>query len=454
MSVEEIFVLAVLIAAVSEVLGRAIWSKDALDVWQPLTAIALYFAFYTVLGPLVALWTDNTIYAGRDFRPEYATCWFASLVAFLSMRLGYSGLPSTVFARLGGVKLGRDDVNRFAVRRYAALLFLIGFSGGAIWAVVSNATLTLPLIGLQIGAGRDLYAEYDPSRVNYFYHLINALTPAILITYLTNYRENPDFALTTFVTLCALFLVLSLYASVGFRYRLLILLVGLYVAYHLKNKKMPSVLGGIALLAGFISLMSVIAITRSYYSGLELRALSTAQWDDILEGAIRDSNTFFALGGILDAIPDRIGYFYFEPIYYVFILPIPKVLWATKPLPEYLGAIAPAIGTFEAETAGSAVPNFGEFYMGFGWVGLFIGSVIFGFVCRFVWEYFKPRLSASSTHRAMYSIVFPFVIYAISRGYLAQIVQDFVFFFVPLLFVRKLAASSRRRAGVSAEQTR
>jgi hypothetical protein len=444
MTFNEIFVLVLFCSLLCHALWQCLFAKEAVDIWQPLLAIVLYFGFYCVLGPLVALWTDSTVYAGRDFRGLYLLCWTACLIAFACMRIGYSAVPGSIVAALSKTSIAKDDIDRFAVRRYALALFVIGFAGASIWASVSNAYLQLPLVGIEIGSRRDIYAEYDPSRVNYFYHLINTLTPALLITYLTNDRRHADYGMASIGIIVGMILVVALYSSVGFRYRLLILFVGMYVAFHLKNQKRPSTLAAVGLIAGFLGLMSVIAITRSYYSGLEFAALGGAGWEDMLEGAIRDSNTFFALGGVLEAVPDRIPFFYFEPLYYVFILPIPRAFWVDKPYPEYLGAIAPAIGTFEAETAGSAIPNFGEFYLAFGWLGLAIGAMLFGMLARITWCYLRPRLAESSTHRAIYCIMFPFIIYSMSRGYLAQIVQDFVFFLGPLLFVRKLAGSKVR----------
>ena len=95
-------------------------------------------------------------------------------------------------------------------------------------------------------------------------------------------------------------------------------------------------------------------------------------------GAIRVDDNFFRLTQVIEAVPGSHPYIGFQWIWYLIVRPVPRIFWAGKPvdagfsLPDYLG--------FEGVSLSTSV--IGEWYLGFGWVGVLVGGLFFGVLGR------------------------------------------------------------------------
>jgi hypothetical protein len=95
-------------------------------------------------------------------------------------------------------------------------------------------------------------------------------------------------------------------------------------------------------------------------------------------GAIRVDDNFFRLTQVIDAVPGNHPHIGFQWIWYLIVRPIPRIFWAGKPvdagfsLPDYLGLEGVSLST-------SVI---GEWYLGFGWAGVFVGGLLFGVLGR------------------------------------------------------------------------
>ena len=95
-------------------------------------------------------------------------------------------------------------------------------------------------------------------------------------------------------------------------------------------------------------------------------------------GAIRVDDNFLRLTQVIEAVPENHPHIGFQWIWYLLVRPVPRILWAGKPmdsgfsLPDYLGLEGVSLST-------SVI---GEWYLGFGWAGVFLGGLLFGLLGR------------------------------------------------------------------------
>jgi hypothetical protein len=93
---------------------------------------------------------------------------------------------------------------------------------------------------------------------------------------------------------------------------------------------------------------------------------------------IRVDDNFLRLAQTIEIVPESHPHTGFQWIWYLVVRPIPRILWPEKPaatgfsLPEYLGLEGVSLSS-------SAI---GEWYLGFGWPGVFLGGLLFGVLSR------------------------------------------------------------------------
>jgi oligosaccharide repeat unit polymerase len=86
------------------------------------------------------------------------------------------------------------------------------------------------------------------------------------------------------------------------------------------------------------------------------------------------NNLFLPIAGLSTTVPAEIPYLHGDSYLQVFVLPIPRALWSTKPADE----ISVVITTFDPGNSGFAFPAFGEAYANFGLLGVTLCGVLLG----------------------------------------------------------------------------
>jgi oligosaccharide repeat unit polymerase len=99
------------------------------------------------------------------------------------------------------------------------------------------------------------------------------------------------------------------------------------------------------------------------------------------------NNLFLPLAGLSTTIPAEIPYLHGDSYLQIFVLPIPRALWRTKPADE----ISVVTTTFDPGDSGLFFPAFGEAYANFGLTGVALCGVVLGGVT----ELFHRRFASS-----------------------------------------------------------
>lgn len=433
---EILLAVVVGVLSVAPLVVRA-W-QGRLDVFEPLTLMcAVYLLFYCI-GPLVWLISNDVQFVGRHFGSLYARGLLGVMIPILATWIGYS-LPWG--RRLGAwaaqpLALGEPGLR--VLRRWGW-----GLAAGAVCGLLLHvATANVPLgrfflPGLVSVAPQA--TEAGPGQeVGWFITMLEWLVPGFLLLAVSGGFRWRWMRWAYWLT------VVIVFFSISFRHRLIIFLVATVALYYLRRARRPApallALGG----GGLFILAGLVSILRRFLS-----SFGTAETDvrlgTILKSSITDTRIFETFMAVQYAVPRFVDYVYADPFLYVFILPLPRALWPAKPEPEWIRTIGPILGTPNAVEAGAAVPQFGEYYMAFGWPGVVMGMVVFGLVTRALWAWFQadPRDPARQVVFAIWNI---WLLQVMIRGYLAQMVKEWAFFILPALLAMWMARRAQRRA--------
>jgi oligosaccharide repeat unit polymerase len=413
------------------------WWQGRFDMFEPLTFVCVIFFLFYSLGPLVHIATGEVRFGGRDFTRMYARGLALVTLPILATWIGYV-LP--VGRRMGerfAAPLPLTEPGLRALRRWGWRVSLVAVAGTALWLQVSGqgvARLLLPGVVASAesvgGGGQD---------VAWFLLTMEWLVPAFLVLAASRgFRSR-------FVQWSFWILMVVMYASLGFRYRILVFMGASAMLYYLKRGRRPRLL---TVTAG----VALVFIAAGWYAGARLYFRSFGAAGslsftplDALESGLEDTRIFESFLSVTGMVPNYTDYAYAGPFVYPLVLPVPRALWPGKPWPEWLPWIAESFGTPGAMLYGMAIPNFGEYYLAFGWVGVVVGMLLFGILVRALWAWFRtdPR---DPVRQAVLAISYIWLLQFMSRGYFAEMVREWCFLILPALLMMWAARRAQRRA--------
>lgn len=401
----EIVLVLILAGLIAYPVVRGYLARSPMELWTPLTVISAVYTYYFLLGPLGARALEFTRVINVDPSPYYYLGWIAGIVGLGSIIIGFN-LPIEQTFRLGP---SFAPPAKRTITTLARVCLAIGAIGLCSWA---------------IGGIEGIGGAF----ANYVFKLANLLLVyyAVMIWLL---RSRP---VATALWVGIPFLLAGIgYVQIGFRGPIVEQGIAIIFFWYLSRGERPRLitvgLGGLGALFG----SGVMVLTRSYFSGLNLAALSKYSWLDILVGGASDSVTFGALSMVIDRVPSMFPFHYFEFLWVAITFPIPRGLWPGKPMPEYLTTIQYCVdANLDTDGSGMAVPHIGEYYLAFGWPGIVVCCLIFGMFCRWMWLWFlqsRENPLALLTYGAFCGWVFE----TTHRCHLASSVMTFCFMVLP-----------------------
>ncbi|HEY0780080.1 MAG TPA: O-antigen polymerase, partial [Gemmatirosa sp.] len=414
--------------------------RGRLDPFEPLLTVAGVYLVYFVLGPLLRLLTGTTIVIGRDMRAFYAPAFAAVLVGVVAMWLGYHlPLGETIGRQLTRVR-GSEQSSPAALRRIRHIgwgLTVAAIAALVLWTRLEGRSLSHFLLPGVIAPAEKADKSGGGTNLAYLFLAIEWFIPAFLMLSVSGgFRSKPiQWAYFAFVSIA--------YTSLGYRYRLIILWVATFMLAYLRRGRRPR---GSTLLAGAAAVVLFagwLGIARAVFKSETRKATATPTFIQVVRNTLSDTEVFETFGAVLDAVPGRVEFAGADPYVYVFIQPIPRVIWPEKPLPTFLDKIARAINTRASGNAGAAVPHFGEYYLAFGWPGLLLGMAAFGVLVRALWAWYltDPR---NAWRQVVFAVSNAFLVQVIIRGYAPQIVQEWFFIIGPAALGMWLAHRGER----------
>ena len=404
-------------------LQRITRSRDPLAWFQPNLFLMVFLAYYLIGGPLDRLvqgdWSDR----GSDFRYAVPFALAGGAAFYGAVSLGYH--------QLCGWKPLRRFSPAFSEHRTKLLgqrLCWIGlgayFLANGTRVIAQLNPLTARFSTLEAAGGINLGAF-----ANYANNALNLLIPGVLLLFAcwVRQRRNP------FSMVIWSLVAVGLFTSLGFRYRIVILLVPMAVLWFLARGRRPSfVLLSLGVLALFL-FTGIVGLTRAYGSGLDLTSLQGLTFGELFSSGFQETHVFLISGAVIENTPRTYEFVGFQPFISTLLIPIPKAFLPDKGTAEYyFNAVRYLFPVGKEHYAtGAAILGYAEYYLMAGWVSLVAMGFLWGGLLRCLWNWFSPR-----RHEVLAQVAYVsscgYLYVVVSRGYLPQVVTLFVFGVAPL----------------------
>jgi len=407
-------------------------SRDPLAWFQPHLFFMAFMAYYLVGGPVDRLLQGDWSNRGRDFRYAVPYALAGGSVFYGAVSLGYHQLRAWRPMRRFTSSLSVERCKRLGHQ-----LCWIGLGGYSLANGPRVIAQLNPLLArtsvLEAAGGINLGAF-----TNYANNSLNLLIPGVLLLFAcwVRQRGNP-FSLVIWSLVAV-----GLFTSLGFRYRIITLLVPMTVLWFLARGRRPTI-AFLSLVALVLVVYSgIVGLTRDYGLGLDLTYVEGLSFAEIFTAGFKETHVFLISGAVIENTPRTYNFVGFQPLISTILIPIPKDLLPDKDTGEYYFNAVRYLFPIGSElyAVGAAFMGFAEYYLIAGWTSLVAIGILSGCLLRCLWNWFSPR-RYEVLSQVCYVCACGFLYVVVSRGYLPQVVTLFVFGVAPL-FVMYYALSS------------
>lgn len=202
----------------------------------------------------------------------------------------------------------------------------------------------------------------------------------------------------------------------GFRYMIVILVFSLFLFHHMKEKKKISGLTLVGIVALLAIVVGVVGYTRnSVRTGFGIQ-MSGFTIQSILDAVLGNFRIYKSYYSVIKAVPAMTNYIYFDQILiYTLVMAIPRAIWPGKPLNPGTEAQLYGMNAI-AVASGFAYPCLGEYYYGFGTIGVIVFMGMLG-----AWQAKNSnkyrRNAVTELDFVIYCISVPLMLQLLIRGY-------------------------------------
>jgi hypothetical protein len=422
----ELLLVLALIALIGWELLRALRSRSWVSVYRPTLFVAVVLGYYTLAGPLRALAFDGAIYRGLDHGHLLLWGWIGAVLFYGSVLLGFYAAPQIKPPRRLILNPNPERVHRLGLRLCQLGLLMFALVSGTRLLALFNPLAA----GQLIDGGLDEKGVDVGAIANYFNYAVNLLIPGLCLMTAAWLNQR----LHTFTLLLWLFSAVGIYISLGFRYRLVLLIIPIFLLWFMARRKRPSLALMAAFLAGFITINGVIGLSRTYGRGLDLTVIEGQTTGELFDAGFGESAVFFTTSGVIEQAPSRYPLIGPAPFFATLLFPIPRTLLPNKPDASYITDATALLYGGENFASGSAFLGYAEYYLIAGWPSLIVLSALLGWLLRRLWNWFLIRQNEPFA-QALYLLSVSYLYVVISRGYLPQVLMLFSFSVAPLFWL-------------------
>ena len=400
--ITSLYPMVLLLITMSLVIYKSIKNRNQGTLFHPLNFVCVYYAYYVIVP---FFFSKENIYKDMGHASGFSYLIWGTLLSFVFIIIGY---------RWNFRLLDVSKVNNLYSDKNALWLsiglFVIAFIG---YAAFNGFSFNIVRIQEEmVDATANIFNHSD----SYVTNLVCLFPVAICLAY---YKGKYAFASLIGVigTLCAL--------MGGARWKFILLILPFVVFYHLypNVRKINWKIWIPAFLIFYFS-MGVIEQTRNYGLGLDIQKMEKLDAEDVTQGASEKEMVYYFSAKVMDVYSHEPP-LYFESLYTALTMPIPRAIFPWKPNAQYLrDANMKVFGTV---SHGAAYLNVVESYLAFRWIGIIVNGLFLGLLCGAFWRNYQKN--SQSIGAIIFLGLFNGVLYVlISRGYLAQELQVFVYY--------------------------
>ncbi len=375
----------------------------------PCVAVLTSFLYFYFM-PVVVVETGNNYLFGMELKSLEETHWVTLLYV-----LGVALACLLSQNRLRIVQLTQDKI-QIPLNRFVIVW---------LWSMFLSSIVVLFLLG-ELNLTRNTEYQFMSTGTPLaFINLGLSIAQPMALIYLV--RDN--FGLRSLGVLTG---ILYVFSVAGFRFRVLILLCAVVIAFLIVRRiriRVSLVLTGA--IVG-VALMNVMGMVRHYGAGFQFDEVGSLSVAETLTSFGGESGIVYVMQYAASNPPEWI---WFEPYVISVVRLVPSFIWPDKPTASYLSLFASYFFDQNAAlSAGLAAPQQVEMLYQFGWIGVFaLAFVYFTLISRL--QSAVARI-AYDARIAGLSLIPPFFGYYMqSRGYFYQMFLEAIFTFLPPFLV-------------------
>ena len=404
-------------------------SKHHLYLFEPFTIISVLYIGIFVYRPIQDLFAHTVSYGGVNLIENGPKATIIFITGFLFFYLGYySRKKETIVADEIRENDNPDSIG----------WLIIAWTVFFILCVVSSLSQGFSLQYLFSLGQQGERVVNDSNTVLLF---LSNFATSLLVIWLMIMVRSKNAVLKIIISILTLMYLIMRNA----RWLILIMGVSPFVYYYSKRRRSPRLLWTAIL--GLLALIVFAWMQMNRYNIATGRELQTfgdrggLTIEMLMSPFDSDFTTYTTFYGMVKSYPEVYSYMYGRTFLYVFILFVPRVLWAGKPDNPVRDMVEHSLGSL-ARTNGRAVANIGEFYANFGIIGVILLMFLFGYIASRLKNMYEDP---SENRLIMYAILYPLMFQWVARGNFSGNFYYTLFAFVPLLVQAVVRNISRRR---------
>lgn len=439
---EELTLFVELMMAYVWTMGLFIYAKFRFDVhiFEPITIITVLYEGIFVAKPLIDLRNQEMTEHGISVLSggDKATALFVLgyTVFFVSYyinhrRIVYRGKP--VLRTASGRQEFRKD--------WLPLLY-------AAWAATYILCLICMLTqGLSLqyifSFGTDGIRSVDESSTALLFLSNFGITLITLWLMILEYSGNKAIKIATTV-FCIIYLLMR-----NARWLMLVFILAPITLQYLKKGRQPRLLWVVLIAIGGLVIFAWMQDNRTALASggaLQWWGADSFTLENLLAPLESDLSTYRTFYAMVERFPSEYSYMLGKTFLYVFVLFIPRAIWAGKPDNPVRDMIEYSLNK-QARESGTAVANLGEFYANFGVLGIIFFMYLIGWITsslkRSVFSSLQVQNNNNNRYIA-YSIIYPLLFQWIARGNFSGNFYMTIFAMLPFIVMAMMRRLRRR----------
>jgi oligosaccharide repeat unit polymerase len=349
-------------------MASLIWALTRPSFSIIFTALTLSMFIFIIVPATGAQLYGNTLLAGHDYQPGVILALKISVLAQVTMLAG--AIAARALWPVRDFEPIDIDLSAGRLDKAAAVAVTLALSGVIGMSVIGHANIRDFFVYTTSGGYGTFWSELH-ANLGFLVAVqcIGSLAIVLLPLRLTTTSSRGRLFLVAAATLSSLVLLgggqrgpfIGAVSAAG--------LVWLKTSKKRRRQRRAVMLGALVLLliSGFIGVARAAAGNREVTFG-----------NVVAEPFGAGNNLFLPLAGLATTVPAEIPYLHGASYLQVFVLPVPRALWPTKPVDD----MTTVITRFDPENSGLAFPAFGEAYANFGFIGVALSGIVLGGVAE------------------------------------------------------------------------
>lgn len=424
----------IILLSIGPVLGQ--WLSGRLLTMR--TGVAVLFAIIFGVAPLYFMFDETIMYGLLD-------SWTWSPYAVLGRTLAYAGLGIAGFHlgyrlqvanRLAGIlpRFAGPWNRRRTLRVFSFTVVTFALSVVSIWVIAGGWAS----LANSMGRARAFISGHG--------YAVQGMT-LMLVGILVMWAYGLSRKRLAWITVIPIVLYSAVSALLGSRSNIIVLWATLYLMYLLTGqgtnwarKFLLSLAMGVAALLVLVAVRDVrmLGPTLDQAGQVALASLPSSI-ADLVFAVVREFREAEIFAVLVAITPEVIPFLYGRSYVEVLFQPIPRVLWASKPVPAgfMVGQVLRGVNVGTPSTV------MGELYLNFGVFGIVPGMLLFGLLCAMVDHWLKDNRDSPAVV-LVFSFLFASLPQIVTRSFMGVVTQLLLFLLPTLVFLWYVTRRSRR----------